>query len=33
VLDGDARVRFQALAAQYRGRFGLLETQVAARFE
>ena len=33
VLEGDERARFQALAAQYRGRFGLLETQVAARFE
>jgi len=32
-LQGDERVRFAALAAQYRGRFNLLETQLAARFE
>jgi len=32
-LEGEERARFAAIAAQYRGRFGLLETQLAARFE
>lgn len=32
-LSRDERARFTSLAAQYRSRFGLLDTQVAARFE
>lgn len=33
VLEGEERRRFAALASQYRGQFGLLETQLAAQFE
>jgi 2-oxo-4-hydroxy-4-carboxy--5-ureidoimidazoline (OHCU) decarboxylase len=32
-LTREERARFTDLAAQYRTRFGLLDTQVAARFE
>jgi murein DD-endopeptidase MepM/ murein hydrolase activator NlpD len=32
-LIGAERARFSALADEYRGRFGLLDTQLAARFE
>jgi murein DD-endopeptidase MepM/ murein hydrolase activator NlpD len=32
-LQADERGRFTAVAAQYRARFGLLDTQLAARFE
>ena len=33
LLQGDEKARFTAVAAQFRSRFGLLESQLVARFE